>query len=267
MTTVAVAQFGPTTDTTTNLETITILATEAKNNGADLVVFPEYSIFTNPLIDHTFIDNAEPLDGNAVKTITALSADLGIAIIFGMNEKVEGKEKIHNTLLGINNGEIQAVYRKIHLYDAFGVTESAVVEPGAIEEPQLFTVSDLTIGLQTCYDLRFPEISRRLLDAGANTIALPAEWVPGPQKEYHWETLLRARAIENTVFVIAADQTPPHGVGHSTILSPSGVPLTSLGPTPGTAQTTINVAEIDAARTTNPAIHLRRFSVKAGANV
>src|SRR5699024_4931583 len=117
----------------------------------------------------------------------------------------------------------------VHLYDAFGYKESSHVLAADPSEPQIMSVGDLTVGMQTCYDLRFPEVSRTLINAGADVLALPAEWVPGPLKEYHWNTLIRARAIENTVYVLASDQNAPTGVGNSAIIDPMGIALSSIG--------------------------------------
>lgn len=95
-----------------------------------------------------------------------------------MNEP-DGKGRIYNALVGIQNGEAEAVYRKLHLYDAFGTQESKWVSHGDIEKPQLLEINGLKIGMQTCYDLRFPEVSRILMDVGADVLDLWAELVPG----------------------------------------------------------------------------------------
>jgi predicted amidohydrolase len=87
----------------------------------------------------------------------------------------------------------------MHLYDAFGDKEWDWVRSGDIEPPQLFDVAGFGVGLQTCYDLRFPEVTRRLVDAGATLVAVPSEWVRGPLKEQRWRTLVAARALENTL--------------------------------------------------------------------
>src|SRR5690606_7712975 len=102
-------------------------------------------------------------------------------------------------------------------------TESKWIAPGDLEAPQLFEVAGLKVGLQTCYDLRFPEVSRTLVDAGADVLAVPSEWVRGPLKEHHWRTLVTARALENTVYVAAADHPAPIGAGNSMVVDPMGV--------------------------------------------
>lgn len=254
----AVIQYAPTTNKADNLQRIQDLVAEAAQHGAELAVLPEYATFTSPQMDTAFIDSAEELDGASVAALRKLSADKNMTLIAGVNEP-DGRGRIYNTLVGIQSGEIKATYRKIHLYDAFGTRESQWVTPGSIQKPQLLEINGLKIGMQTCYDLRFPEVSRILVDAGADVLAVPAEWIPGPLKEFHWTTLLRARAIENTVYVVAADQSAPTGVGHSMIIDPMGVSLATIGDDVGIAQATITTERIERVRAINPALEMRRF--------
>lgn len=100
-----------------------------------------------------------------------------------------------------------------------------------------------------------------LVDAGADVLALPAEWVPGPLKEFHWMTLLQARAIENTVYVVAADQSAPTGVGHSAIIDPMGISIATIGEEVGIAHAELKQDRISSVRATNPALAVRRFRV------
>ena len=256
----AVIQFAPTTEKQQNLATIRRLVTAAADQGARLAVLLEYATFTNPTMDRSFVDSAEPLDGPSVTALRELSEDTGVTLIAGVNEP-DGQGRMYNTLVGIQRAEIVATYRKLHLYDAFGTKESQWVTPGDVTPPELIQVEGFKIGMQTCYDLRFPEVSRMLLDAGADVLALPAEWVPGPLKEFHWTTLLRARAIENTVYVLAADQSAPTGVGHSAIIDPMGIAVAMIGDEEGIARAELTRKRIDAVRTTNPALQGRRFAV------
>lgn len=256
----AVLQYNPTDDKAANLDTIEALLRDAAQRGVRLAVLPEYAIYTVPAMDQRFVDSAEDLDGPAVTRLRELSAELGLALVAGINEAAT-VDRIHNTLVGIDAGEIRAVYRKVHLYDAFGYRESDRViaaEPG---NGDTFDVDGFTVGMQTCYDLRFPEVSRMLVDAGATIIALPAEWVPGPLKEYHWNTLIRARAIENTVYVLAADQCAPTGAGNSAIIDPMGIALAQVGEIVGLGIADVSQERLDAVRTTNPALALRRYRV------
>lgn len=262
--TAAIAQFAPSDDKAANVEAIIDLLGQATGQGAQLVVLPEYAVFTVPTMDDRFVHAAENLDGPSVTRIKQAAGELGVTVIVGVNEAA-GDGKIHNTLVGIQDGEIAAVYRKVHLYDAFGYRESDRVIAADPTAPELLRVNGFTVGMQTCYDLRFPETSRTLVDAGADVIALPAEWVPGPLKEYHWNTLLRARAIENTVYVLAADQIAPAGSGNSVILDPMGIPLAALGEAAGVGVARLERSRLDSVRTVNPALTLRRFRVQPGA--
>jgi predicted amidohydrolase len=163
-------------------------------------------------------------------------------------------------------------YRKLHLFDALGWRESAKIRPGELDPADpasallTFDVGDLTVGVLTCYDLRFPEMSRALVDAGATLLALPAAWVAGPLKEAHWLTLVTARAIENTCYVAAAGQAPRDYAGQSVIVDPMGVPLARLGETDGA----VAVAEVTAERVAEvrrvlPVLANRRYGVVARA--
>ncbi|KAA0079049.1 carbon-nitrogen hydrolase family protein [Mycolicibacterium sp. P9-64] len=264
----SVAQFAPGEDKSANLASIRRLVSEARSQGSELVVLPEYSMFTVAVMDQRFVASAEHLDGPFVAELTALAAQHGLAIVCGINEATDEGDRIHNTLLAISaSGDVVATYRKLHLYDAFGYTESSLVRPGEIEHPQTFVVGDLRFGMQTCYDLRFPEVTRRLVDAEADVVLMPAEWVPGPLKEDHWTTLLRARAIENTVYLAAADQCGKAGAGNSMIVDPMGVVLASVGEEEGLGTAALDPDRIARVREKNPAIRLRRFSVTAKASV
>ncbi|OEU86507.1 hydrolase [Streptomyces abyssalis] len=258
---IAVAQFAPGEDKSANLAALQDLAEEAAGRGARVVVAPEYAMYTAPAMDRRFVDSAEPLDGPYTTALRELAARLGIHLVAGINEQRDGST-IFNTLVAAGpDGVVTAVYRKLHLYDAFGFTESSIVHPGAVGDFGTFEADGLVFGMQTCYDLRFPEVTRRLVDAGADVVLVPAEWVPGPLKEDHFVTLLRARAIENTVYVAAADQCAPTGAGNSMIVDPMGVVVASLGERTGTAAATATRERISAVRKVNPALELRRFTV------
>ena len=145
----------------------------------------------------------------------------------------------------------------MHLYDAFGQRESDWIVAGPIEAPQTFAVGGFTVGLQTCYDLRFPEVTRHLVDAGVDLVLLPSEWVRGPLKEHAWRTLVTARAIENTIYVAAADHAPPIGAGNSMIVDPMGVELVTIGENTDVAVAWISPERIRQVRHTNPALELQ----------
>ncbi len=262
---VAVAQFAPGADKAQNLAVIRRLATSAVERGARLVVFPEYSSFFVAELGQQSVDAAEPIDGAFVSALCAFAADLGAHLVAGLVERAEEGERhgrFSNTIVAVDaSGALVAEYRKLHLYDAFGQRESDWVVPGAITEPETFPVHGFTVGMQTCYDLRFPEVSRRLVDAGADLVLVPSEWVRGPLKEAHWRTLVTARAIENTAYFAAADQAPPVGVGNSMIVDPLGVELATIGEETDVALAWIAQERIAQVRAVNPALSLRRFGV------
>ncbi|WP_411700441.1 carbon-nitrogen hydrolase family protein, partial [Conyzicola sp.] len=224
---IAVAQFAPVADPGENLVVIRTLAERAVARGASLVVYPEYSSYFEPNLGPGYVDAAQPLDGDFVAGLAAIAVELETHIVAGLVETNDADAaRFSNTLVAIApTGALVAKYRKMHLYDAFGSRESDWVVPGALDAPETFAFGEFTVGLQTCYDARFPEVTRRLVDAGADLVLLPSEWVRGPLKEHHWRTLLTARAIENTIYIAAADQAPPTGVGNSMILDPMGVEI------------------------------------------
>ncbi|QFG26026.1 carbon-nitrogen hydrolase family protein [Actinomadura sp. WMMB 499] len=259
---VAVAQFAPGTNKDENLRTIGGLVAEAAERGARVVVCPEFAMFAASKLDRRYVDSAERLDGPFASGLAELARGHGVHVVAGLNERLDDPDRMGNVLVAFApDGTTAATYRKIHLYDAFGDKESDIVRPGDIRDPETFAVDGVTFGMQTCYDVRFPEVTRRIVDAGADALLLPAQWAPGPLKEDHWRTLVRARAIENTIYVAAADQCARSGAGNSMIVDPMGVVVAGLGEAPGTAVADVAPARIAAVREKNPALSLRRFTV------
>lgn len=261
---VAVGQFTPTEDTSQNIQAIRRFAEQAQRLGASLLVLPEYSSFTAPRFDRRIVENAEPIDGPFATAVSKLARQHGLAVVVGMTEAIPGGTKAHNTVLLVRpDGDLAAAYRKVHLYDALGVRESEWIEPG---DPGMAAVLDLhgvRFGVQTCYDLRFPESTRALVDAGADAVAVVAQWVPGPLKEDHWTTLLRARAIESTAYVLAAGQCGPTGCGCSMIVDPMGVVVAGIGDRAGLVSAEIERDRVEQVREANPVLTARRFRIAA----
>jgi deaminated glutathione amidase len=227
----AAVQLESTTDTEHNLASAERLVRAAAADGAELVVLPERLDIRGSAADYA---KAEPLDGRPVSWARALARELGIDLVAGsVAERRDGHERVSNTSVHVGpDGEVRAVYRKIHMFDVEvgGVEyrESEHSEP-ASEIVLSETASGVGLGLTICYDLRFPELYRILALRGARIVTVPANFtrVTG---EAHWEVLLRARAIENQVFVIAPGQgraTVPEGdsYGNSMIVDPWGVVL------------------------------------------
>ena len=185
---------------------------------------------------------------------------------------------MRNTVAAVDANGVVAAYRKLHLYDAFGQRESDWVEPGELTEPETFELDGLRFGLMTCYDLRFPEVGRTLADAGAEVFLVPAEWVRGPLKEHHWRTLVHARAIENTCWVLGVGQNGRRYTGHSGLYDPWGVrvaedgPGTGDGPADGPEDGAVSRLDVrvdadlvDAVREVNPSLANRRWNTGGGA--
>jgi predicted amidohydrolase len=258
--TVAVCQFAPVAGRAANRARIGELVARAAGRGARLVVLPEYSSYFVDPLDETLAANAERLDDVFTAELRRLAAQHDAVVVAGLVERADAG-RIRNAVVAVDATGILAVYRKQHLYDAFGQTESTWIEPGGLGDAATFVVDGLTFGLMTCYDLRFPEVARTLVDAGADALVVPAEWVRGPLKEFHWTTLLAARAIENTLYVAAADHPPAIGVGASAIVDPMGVTVAALGETTGVAVAEVSTARVREVRERNPALALRRYRV------
>lgn len=254
----SLVQFQSGADTAANLAVMRKLALDCK--GDDLIVFPEYSQFLEKRMHESGPDAAEMLDGPFARGVSAISRESGATIVAGMLERDAGRT--YNTLIVCRAGELQSIYRKVHLYDSFGGGESEWLSAGGPEQAPVIDVAGAPVGLQTCYDLRFPETTRRLADAGAEIVLVPADWVPGPLKEQQWRTLLAARAIENTVYVGAVDIAPPLGVGHSTIFDPRGVAIAGAGDEPQSrVSARISSATVEQVRKKNPSLALRRYGI------
>ena len=223
----AVAQFASTPDAAANRARMSELARKAAGEGADLIVFPEASMYPIDLPPAELSVAAEDLDGPFVTSLSAVASELGVTAIAGMFEKVADQQRVHNTVVAVDRTGLLGQYRKLHLYDALGHKESDALVPGRIDGDELLVLplEDFVVGVVTCYDLRFPELFRVLVDKGVTLFAVPAAWVPGPLKQEHWTTMCRARAIENTSYLAAAAQPPPRYCGHSLVLDPMGVEL------------------------------------------
>lgn len=260
---VAVAQFAPGSDEAANLGAIDSLAGVAAARGADVVVFPEYSSYYIDPFDARLAVHAQSVDGPFVSALQAIAAERGLIVVAGLLE--HGDEgRVRNTVVAVGEEGLLAAYRKAHLYDAFGQRESDLVQPGGLLAPDTFDLGGLRFGLATCYDLRFPESTRVLADAGVTVILVPAQWVRGPLKEHHWTTLRAARAIENTCYLAAADHPPRFGVGLSGVVDPEGVTIAEVGTGEGVAVGFCDPEAVAAVRRRNPALELRRYRVVPG---
>ena len=260
----AAVQLNSQEDKQRNLEVAERLVRDAARDGADLVCLPER---WNLLGDSaTILDGAEPLDGPSLAAARSWAGGLGIHLLAGsIAERAEGHERLFNTSVLIGpDGEDVAAYRKIHMFDVEveGTTfrESDHDQPG--EEIVTASLDDFELGLTVCYDLRFSELYRILAVRGARVIAVPSAFTV-PTGRAHWEVLLRARAIENQVFVVAPDQigkAPPkfESYGHSAIVDPWGVVLAMAPDEECFVAADLDLAEQQRMREKLPALANRR---------
>jgi predicted amidohydrolase len=247
---IALAQILSGSDPAANLRQVREYTGRAADAGAKLVVFPEATMcrFGVPLAPI-----AEPIDGPWADGVRQIATDSGITVIAGMFTPA-GDRRVTNTLIAAGPGtpnQPNTHYDKIHLYDAFGFTESRTVAPG--HEPVVFTVDGVGVGLSICYDIRFPALYTELARRGAQLIVVCASWGSGPGKLEQWTLLARARALDSMSYVAAAGQAnpgdaltgsgAPTGVGGSLVASPLGEVVASAGDRPE-----LVVADIDADR-------------------
>ena len=248
---IALAQILAGTEPTANLGLVEDYTRRAAEAGARLVVFPEgtMSRFGVPLAPI-----AEPIDGPWADAVRGIAADAGVTVFAGMfTPSADGR--VSNTVLATGPG-VDAHYDKIHLYDAFGFTESQSVTPG--REPVVVTVDGIGVGITLCYDIRFPALYAELADRGAQVITVSASWGAGPGKLDQWTLLARARALDSGCFIAAAGQgdpgpalaavKAPTGVGGSLVSSPLGAVLAAAGPDPQLVVTDLDIGTVPAVR-------------------
>lgn len=223
---VGLVQLDVTSSKNENLQSI-IAATESAGKACDLLVFPEYSMgYPNEPLSRRYIENiAEPINGPFVRSIAEKSKEAQIMIVIPIFELHNGS--IFNTAVIIDRGKVLGGYRKVHLFDALGYRESDMFSPGS--SPVLFKVGDMKIGVVICYDIRFPELIRAEVMSGARVVLAPSAWVSGPLKEEQWQTLLMARAQENTSYVVGVGNSNRAFVGRSMVVDPLGVKVMELG--------------------------------------
>lgn len=241
-----------------NARTSVDLMARAQAGGADLLVLPE-GILARDITDPDIVKrSAQPLDGRFITQLLEASRGSRMTTMMCVHSPAPDG-RVWNTLVALRDGELIASYRKLHLYDAFSVKESDNVTPGS-EVPALMEVAGFKVGLMTCYDLRFPELARRLVVDGAEVLVLPAAWVRGPLKEMHWDVLVRARALENTAYLVAAGECGARNIGHSMVVDPLGVVIASAAEAPTLLFADLDPARLAHARKELPVLANRRFA-------
>lgn len=252
-------------DVDQNVATVASLASRAQDAGASLLVLPECFAFMGAADDDTS-KIAEPLEGALFDRYRTLARDRGLWVCLGGFPEKANATQHHNAHVMVDNqGAIRAVYRKIHLFDV-ALPNGAVYQESRFTAPgrELVVVDSPVgkLGLSVCYDLRFPELYRALAARGAEVLLVPAAFTLTTGKE-HWEPLLRARAIENECWVVAAAQTGRHNerrdtYGHAMAIDPWGTVVAQCRDGTGIATVDIDRAWLDEVRRRIPVWQHRR---------
>jgi predicted amidohydrolase len=263
---VAVVQLNASEDKQANLDRAEALVVAAAAAGAQVVALPEFFTYLGP--DDRYGDVAEPVPGPTTERCMRIAREQSIHLLAGsIPERDDDSGALFNTSVLIDiNGRIAAKYRKIHLFDVVigdvSEQESRFLTPG--DEVVTGEIDGHRVGLSVCYDLRFPELYRRLAVRGAELLFVPAAFTTFTGKD-HWEILVRARAIENQCFVVAADQTGPHAggssFGRSMIVDPWGIPLAIAPDGDAFALARLQFGQLREIRERLPALANRRLSV------
>jgi predicted amidohydrolase len=264
---IALCQLPVSPEPAVNLGRVQEALAAAAAGGAGLAVFPEATLTR---FGSDLRAAAEPLDGTFCSAVAKACAAAGVAAVIGTFEPAPDG-RVYNTAAVFDRaGALAGAYRKLHLFDAFAQRESDLVAPGGSVE--VIGLDGVPVGPQICYDIRFPELTRALAGRGARLVTVSAAWQAGLFKEEHWVTLLRARAIENTVWIAAAGQVPdpdagdrptraPTGVGRSMLIDPLGVVRADLGPAAAIAVVEADLSLVDTVRATLPVLANRRTDI------
>ena len=261
---IALAQIVSSIDPERNLGLVADAAREAAKAGARIVVLPEATMCAFGV---ALAPVAQPLDGPWASAVRDIAATNDITLVVGMFTPGPGG-RVLNTLLAVGRG-VESSYDKIHLFDAYGFRESKTVAAGV--EPVTIEVDGVTVGLTTCYDVRFPGLFQALADRGATVTLLAASWGAGPGKREQWDLLTRARALDSTSFVLAAAQakpasigqrqrgSAPAGIGGSVAVSPLGEVIAQLDDKPDLLVVDVDPHEAIDVRSELPVLANRRF--------
>jgi predicted amidohydrolase len=264
---VSVSQFKSTPDVAANLATVLRHIDQAADQGARVVAFPEASMVAFDSSRDELRAFADTWAKDFVQAVARAAAARRIDVFIGIYEP-NGEDRSSNVFVHADSqGRVAGRYDKVHLYDAFSFQESAKNRPGALkanhDEVYVAEVDGIRFGVLNCYDLRFPEIARIAVDKGADVLVYGAGWIAGSLKELHWETLLRARAIENTCFVLASCQPPPESVGMSMVVDAGGLTLAGVAGGEGVATASIDLDRLKEVRAVLPCLEHRRYRIAA----
>lgn len=254
---VAVGQFAVGKDWQANAQTCVGLMAQAASAGADMLVLPEALLARDDNDPDLSVKSAQAAKGEFLTMLLAEAKNNALTTILTLHVRTtEGRAA--NTLFAVRGGEVIASYQKIHLYDAFSMQESRLVDAGA-QIPPLIEVAGMQVGLLTCYDLRFPEMALSLALAGAEVLVLPAAWLRGAHKELHWATLLIARALDTTCYVVASGECGNRNMGQSKVVDPLGVTIAGAAEAPALFYAELESQRVADVRAMLPVLKNRRF--------
>jgi predicted amidohydrolase len=260
---VAIAQMRSSEDKKENLKKSIEFIAEAAGKDASLVCFPEFQMAFSPGSQSAgqLASIAETAKGNFVSMLAGAARKNRIGIVATIYEKSNRPQRVYDTAVLISSaGLVTSVYRKLHLYDALGFKESAKLVPGKkIINPAKTKTGN--VGLMICYDLRFPEMSRILTVKGADLLVAPSGWVTGEMKEEHWQTMVKARAIENGSYVVAPAQVGNIYCGRSMVVDPFGMVLVDMGQREGIEVVEICRSRVQKIRQSLPLLKNRRTDI------
>lgn len=263
MTRIALAQVAVQASPNDNLNVAQQYFDQAAASKAALIVFPETFMALSPpsMPNRERSDLAEPLSGPFVAHMKDWARQHHIWVAFGIFERPTQPDpqlRVYNTVVVVDNrGEVVGSYRKTHLYDAFGFQESAMFLAGE----KLWSPLDTPfgrLGLMVCYELRFPEIARSLALDGSEIILVPSAWYGGSLKEFHWQLLIQARALENTVYIAGCNQAGNGFTGRSLVCDPLGLPIAQASETTSFLTVDLDLDRIASARHRLPCVAQRR---------
>jgi deaminated glutathione amidase len=259
---VAIVQMQSSEDKQDNLSRSIDFIGQAAAKGAGLVCFPEFQMAFSPGSQSAeqLSKIAERVDGNFVSMLSKAAKENKIGVVATIYEKAKGSRVYDTAVVLSPAGKVSAIYRKLHLYDALGFKESKKLMPGKkITRPAKTKAG--SVGLMICYDLRFPELSRLLTVKGADVLVAPSAWVQGEMKEEHWQTMVKARAIENGSYVVAPAQVGNIYCGRAMVVDPFGVALVDMGKSEGVEVIEIDRSRIKKIRESLPLLKNRRTDI------
>ena len=257
---VAVGQFTVTEKPEHNINIISGFASEAARNHTRILLLPEGLIARSDDDPHYTADHAQTIDGPFVTALRGISEANNIAVMGTVHLHEDTVDLPYNCFLVIDHGRILLEYRKIHLYDAFGERESDSIAPGH-EVPPLVDIDGWKFGVMTCYDIRFPELARRHAVAGADALVVSAAWARGEGKVDHWTTLCKARALENTCYLMACSEHSGHDIGHRMVVDPAARILAQSGERDELIYADLNRDRLEDVRRILPVLKNRRITL------